>query len=264
MAGSVLRELLLAASSGGRAPSEYSESQGAPTAPDPLMTELAGRLRREELLVGERVGTGQHRVDLAVTVPGHPDRWLVAVDGDGPGYATWRGTRERDRLWPQELERRGWRHLRVWSTDLYRDPARDVARIVTVVREEARALAGSGPAAPSAAADRGAETDESGAGGAGYRSVRGGVPGARAGATDWRRDRGARAAGDESKDASAASEQGSKRQRRRAFRRGTKEATAPTDVAAQTADDTDAGWGERRDDATHEQWLRDQRPPHWD
>ena len=140
--GVVLRELLLAASSGGRAPSEYSGSQGAPTAPDPLMTELAGRLRREELLVGERVGTGQHRVDIAVTVPGHPDRWLVAVDGDGPGYATWRGTRERDRLWPQELERRGWRHLRVWSTDLYRDPARDVARIVTVVREEARALAG--------------------------------------------------------------------------------------------------------------------------
>jgi hypothetical protein len=248
------------------------------------------------------VGTGQHRVDIAVTVPGHPDRWLVAVDGDGPGYATWRGTRERDRLWPQELERRGWRHLRVWSTDLYRDPARDVARIVTVVREEARALAGTGPTALTAgtagAETEGADTDESGsespATGAsavagsepepgattGDATAEAGLepePGATTGdaiaeaglepepgATTGDATEGHEAAGDESRDASAASKQGSKRQRRRAFRRGTKEATAPTDVAAQTADDTDAGWGERRDDATHEQWLRDQRPPHWD
>ena len=63
-------------------------------APDPLMTELAGRLRREGLVVQERLGTGPHRVDLAVTVPGHADRWLVAVDGDGPGYAR---TRHRER-----------------------------------------------------------------------------------------------------------------------------------------------------------------------
>ena len=227
------------------------------------MTELAERLRREGLLVGERVGTGPHRVDLAVTVPGHSDRWLVAVDGDGPGYATWRGTRERDRLWPQELERRGWRHLRVWSTDLYRDPARDVARIVTVVREEARALAGSGPAAPQAGAE-GSETDESGPEAPGTGASESESLELDPGATTGDATEDPEAASDESKDPSAASEKGSKRQRRRAFRRGTTEATAPTDVAAQTTDDTDAGWGERRDDATHEQWLRDQRPPHWD
>jgi aminoglycoside phosphotransferase (APT) family kinase protein len=31
----------------------------------------------------------------------------------------------------------------------------------------------------------------------------------------------------------------------------------------QTRDDTDEGWGERPDDAAHERWLREQRPPHW-
>jgi hypothetical protein len=30
----------------------------------------------------------------------------------------------------------------------------------------------------------------------------------------------------------------------------------------QTRDDTDAGWGERA--AGDDDWLRDQRPPHWD
>jgi hypothetical protein len=31
----------------------------------------------------------------------------------------------------------------------------------------------------------------------------------------------------------------------------------------QTTDDTDAGWGERSDDSQHDDWLREQRPPHW-
>ena len=38
------------------------------------------------------------------------------------------------------------------------------------------------------------------------------------------------------------------------------------DVPEQTSDDTDAGWGEAEPDRRdpHEQWLREQRPPHWD
>lgn len=32
----------------------------------------------------------------------------------------------------------------------------------------------------------------------------------------------------------------------------------------QTSDDTDRGWGERPDEDAHEQWLKEQRPPHWD
>jgi hypothetical protein len=30
----------------------------------------------------------------------------------------------------------------------------------------------------------------------------------------------------------------------------------------QTSDDTDRGWGERTEE--HDDWLREQRPPHWD
>lgn len=32
----------------------------------------------------------------------------------------------------------------------------------------------------------------------------------------------------------------------------------------QTRDDTDAGWGEWRDESEHERWLEEQRPPHWE
>jgi len=46
-------------------------------------------------------------------------------------------------------------------------------------------------------------------------------------------------------------------------------AEAPPQVAGtrsgleQTRDDTDVGWGERPDEDAQDQWLRDQRPPHW-
>ena len=33
--------------------------------------------------------------------------------------------------------------------------------------------------------------------------------------------------------------------------------------AEQSVDDTDAGWGERSDAGQHDDWLREQRPPHW-
>ena len=32
----------------------------------------------------------------------------------------------------------------------------------------------------------------------------------------------------------------------------------------QTSDDTDRGWGERPDEDSHDRWLQEQRPPHWE
>ena len=59
---------------------------------------------------------------------------LIAVETDGERYAALRSTRDRDRLRPEQLARLGWVHERVWSTDVFRDPAREIARIVTLAR----------------------------------------------------------------------------------------------------------------------------------
>ena len=77
-----------------------------------------------------QVGALTLEVDLAVEDPSRPGRLLLAVESDGPQYAAMRTTRDRDRLRAEQLERLGWRHLRVWSTDVFRDPARDVSRIL--------------------------------------------------------------------------------------------------------------------------------------
>ncbi len=102
----------------------------APDGPDadPLLGELARRLRAQGLVVHRDLGVSAGRIDLAVEQVGRPGRLAVAIDTDGSPRAAARA-RDRDRLRAEQLERLGWRPIRVWSTDIYRDPARDVERI---------------------------------------------------------------------------------------------------------------------------------------
>ena len=95
-----------------------------------LGRQLAGRLRQAGLTVRENVGSGADRVELAVSSGLGAQE--LAVETDGAAYAALPTARDRDRLRPAELERLGWRHVRVWMLDLYRDPAREVARIVAL------------------------------------------------------------------------------------------------------------------------------------
>ncbi len=120
---------------------EHAESGGLATPPGTagrhcLLGELAARLRHEGLTVHEGYGVGDERLDLAIEDPYLPGQLVVAVGSDGDRHAACPSVRERDRLVPQLLTRRGWRYVRVWSTDIFRDPARDVARVVDAVRGE--------------------------------------------------------------------------------------------------------------------------------
>ncbi|MDN5789849.1 MAG: AAA family ATPase [Micrococcales bacterium] len=103
---------------------------------DPLRHDLARRLRREGLTVHENFGSAAHRIDLAVEDPYRRGRAIVAIETDGSRYAAVHSTRERDRLRPEHLTQLGWKHVRVWSTDLFRDPAREISRILKVARDE--------------------------------------------------------------------------------------------------------------------------------
>jgi hypothetical protein len=212
----MLRDFLLYAAQGGDQPApQASTSSGSPGGPDagaraagsrtrldPLVADLAFRLRAEGLVVHTGYGTSAQRLDLAVEDPQRPGRVWVAVETDGLRYAAMSSARDRDRLRVEQLRRLGWEHVRVWSTDLFRDPARDVARVIAAVR--------------SGSAGRGAETRRA--------------------------------------DAQPGDPQRADAKPHIAVTRSKPE---------QTGDDTDAGWGERPDDEAQDQWLRDQRPPHW-
>ena len=267
------------------------QAGGAPGGADPLRAEFARRLRDTGLVVHEGYGSAGHPIDLAVEDPDHPGHVLVAVETDGPAYAAMRSTRDRDRLRGEQLGRLGWMHVRVWSTDLFRDPARDVSRVHAAVQQAVASRAAAVPVAadpttpdpttpdpttpdpsvparttsdpttptvPASAPDPGT-ADPSGTGPTGPEATTQGPGGATPQAETF--------------DEFVPTTDEGARQRRVRGRRGkrviapaTHERTdAPTlDVPTQqTRDDTDAGWGEAPTESAYDRWLREQRPPHW-
>lgn len=99
-----------------------------------LLADLGKRLTAEGLVVRHAVGDGRYAVPLGIEDPARPGRLLVAVDTDLEPLANEPG-RDDFRLRPEQLTRLGWTHTRVRSNDLFRDPAREVARLVGLVRE---------------------------------------------------------------------------------------------------------------------------------
>ncbi|MEB3186211.1 MAG: DUF3320 domain-containing protein [bacterium] len=93
--------------------------------------------------VVRQVGSAGFRIDLAITDPRQPGRYLLGIECDGATYHGSRSARDRDRLRQQVLESLGWRIHRVWSTDWFRNPGRQVERIEAAI---ARALAEVEPA----------------------------------------------------------------------------------------------------------------------
>jgi hypothetical protein len=211
--------------------------------PDPLRAEFAERLRGTGLVVHEAYGTTDYPIDLAVEDPERPGSALVAVETDGAAYAAIPSTRDRDRLRAEHLTRLGWMHVRVWSTDLFRDPARDVARVHAAVQQAVAAKAALEPAqqaptAPAAPAEQEAPPE---------------APADLAPGGD--------AAAEVPQEAPPEEEfqpvPDEKARQRRVVRKRKRRSLD------QTSDDTDAGWGEHTDQSAHDRWLQEQRPPHW-
>ncbi|WBA41269.1 DUF3320 domain-containing protein [Hymenobacter canadensis] len=87
-----------------------------------------------------QIGSQGFYLDLAVVDPEQPGRYVLGIECDGAMYHSARSARDRDRLRQQVLEAVGWRLHRIWSTDWFRDPARETERAVQAI-EEARRLA---------------------------------------------------------------------------------------------------------------------------
>ncbi|WP_404391816.1 AAA domain-containing protein [Humibacillus xanthopallidus] len=265
----MLRDFLAYAEAGGGRGDEDTLFANAPTTTDPLRSDLAARLRREGLTVHEDFGTANHRIDLVVEDPYHRGRGLLAVETDGPRYAALHSTRDRDRLRPDQLMRLGWLHERAWTTDLFRDPAREIARIVTIVKAIQ-------PPAPQPPDDTVTPGEDEGAADA---EVDAGADTTGAAASDGGGgDDGSATSGADSAPAAGAAK--AKRKRRRVFRKGTGAAAEPDGdgtgasgavpsepgpALGRSSDELDLGWGERpTGSGVGDTWLQEQRPPHYE
>ena len=101
--------------------------------------------RRLQMQIIGQYGVGPYRIDLAVQDPAAPGAFVLAIECDGASYHSTPTARMRDRLRQQNLESRGWRFVRIWSTDWFERREEEIARIAEIYRE---ALAGDQPAPP--------------------------------------------------------------------------------------------------------------------
>jgi len=117
--------------------------------PESPFEEAVGRaLERHGYQVHYQVGSAGFRLDLAIVDPDRPGRYLLGVECDGAAYHSARWARDRDRLRQEALEKLGWRIHRIWSTDWFCNPARELDRL----RES---IAAARSATPAVAADDG-------------------------------------------------------------------------------------------------------------
>jgi very-short-patch-repair endonuclease len=120
----MLAEYLEYASSGG----SPQEASGASKL-DPFEADVRDRLAAAGIMVVPQYGVGGYRVDFAATHPEDPGRMVLAIEADGASYRQAGSVRDRDRLRGEHLQRLGWRYHRLWSTNWFRNPDAEVAKV---------------------------------------------------------------------------------------------------------------------------------------
>jgi very-short-patch-repair endonuclease len=115
---------------------------------DAFEADVRGRLAEAGITVVPQYGVGGYRVDFAATHPRDPSRMVLAIEADGASYWQSGSVRDRDRLRGEHLQRLGWRYHRLWSTNWFRHPDDEIAKVQAAYE---RAIAGSEPVEPESA-----------------------------------------------------------------------------------------------------------------
>ena len=102
---------------------------------NPFEIDIKNRLEAEGVPLQPRYGASGYSIDFAAMHPDQPGQPVLAIEADGVRYHSAINARERDRLRQEHLERLGWRFHRIWSTEWFRNPEAEVAKVVVAWRE---------------------------------------------------------------------------------------------------------------------------------
>ncbi|QFU33182.1 DUF3320 domain-containing protein [Brevundimonas sp. Bb-A] len=108
--------------------------------------QIATALHKRGYQVHRDVGVSGLFIDIAVADPDQPDRYLLAIECDGPSYKNSRSARDRDRLRRSVLEGQGWIVHRIWSGDWFKRPQEQLDRVVAAIEAAKVELARAGQA----------------------------------------------------------------------------------------------------------------------
>ena len=98
---------------------------------------VADVLRNNGFEVELQLGVAGFRIDIAVKHPHYLSGYLAAIECDGATYHSGVSVRDRDRIRQEILESLGWKNRiwRIWSTDWFKDPGRETAKLIAFLKE---------------------------------------------------------------------------------------------------------------------------------
>ncbi len=99
----------------------------------PFEVEVADALRGCGYEIDHQIGSAGYFIDLAVKDPERPGRYLLGIECDGATYHSAQSARDRDRIRQEVLEGLGWRIHRIWSTDWFRFPDRELKKAAEAI-----------------------------------------------------------------------------------------------------------------------------------
>ncbi|MEZ6195336.1 MAG: DUF3320 domain-containing protein [Planctomycetota bacterium] len=142
-----LKTFLDYAHRGPRALAEATQVDPAADFDSPFERDVAEALRGRGHLVDLQVGCSGYRIDLAVKDPDAPGRYLLGIECDGAAYHSAASARDRDRLRQSVLEGLGWTIHRVWSSDWWANPGREIEGLEAAIARARREASAPAPEA---------------------------------------------------------------------------------------------------------------------
>jgi very-short-patch-repair endonuclease len=133
-----LKEFLAYAERGPSALTETVEPSPEADFDSPFEEAVYDALVQRGWRVHKQVGCARYRIDLAVVDPKAPGRYLLGVECDGANYHSAKAARDRDKLREGVLRDLGWELHRVWSTDWWTDPVREVEKLASALTRAAQ------------------------------------------------------------------------------------------------------------------------------
>ncbi|MGZ3871376.1 MAG: DUF3320 domain-containing protein, partial [Mucilaginibacter sp.] len=105
----------------------------------PFEDEVAVQLTKAGHVVRNKVGSPGFYLDLAIVDPENPGRYILGMICDGRAYDSAASATDRDRLRTQVLELFGWNLYHIWSTDWYRNPPKELSRLLAAIEKATNA-----------------------------------------------------------------------------------------------------------------------------
>ena len=82
-----------------------------------------------------QVGVAGFYIDIGVVHPERESDFILGIECDGATYHTGKSVRDRDRLRQEILEQKGWRIHRIWSTDWFKNRAKEIEKLIKTISQ---------------------------------------------------------------------------------------------------------------------------------